>query len=200
MLGCVVILLITIVVQFHCVCTPFISYLQVTHIPRVRACPEFLALTDSFVHATIGFLSWAIVDPASIFQLKPQLFVVGLGSAFIDIDHFLAARSLRVAEVLKAPYRGVFHCSGLFILFTLCLVPVNLNYALILILVSLPHHLRDSTRRGLYLYFPYVHTKPLPKFLVQCLLVFIPWLIMLIRTKYVGNALTTKTGSSAFVV
>lgn len=143
-----------------------------------------LAIIDNFVHGVIGILSWTVVDPSSVLSGPSRdLILVGFGSLLIDIDHFFAARSLDLSRVLHAPYRGVLHCSGLLFLIALTCLPFKPNWSLLLFVTFIPHHLRDSTRRGLYLYFPYVHTRPLPKLLINSLLASFPWLIYVLRTK-----------------
>ena len=132
----------------------------------------------------MGLFSWLIVEPSSAFGLTPEFALVGLGASLIDIDHFIAARSLRISGAMQAPHRGIFHCSGLFLLLSLLLFPFDVNWACVLLISFGPHHLRDATRRGIYLYPPLIHTRPISKNLVRILIPCFSWLIWLVRIRY----------------
>ncbi len=146
-----------------------------------------------------------MVEPESAFGPTTELLLVGLGSSFIDVDHFIVARSFRIDGAMHAPHRGIFHCFGLLLAISLFLIPFDLNWASVLLISFVPHHLRDSTRRGLYLYPPLVHSAPISRNIVRFLLPCFPWVIWFFRTRFwtiskVGYNNSVSGASRAFVV
>lgn len=72
------------------------------------------ALMDNASHFTVAFLSWFIatyqVDSSSTtsFSFK-GIFFAGLMASIIDIDHFLAAGSMRLESAISLPKRPFLH-------------------------------------------------------------------------------------------
>lgn len=61
------------------------------------------ALVDLLTHGLIGFLSWAVVlYRTELYRnhlskpIMAEVFVCGTLASFIDVDHFIAARSYRL--------------------------------------------------------------------------------------------------------
>jgi len=137
---------------------------------------------DNIIHTVIGVLTWTVISDEP-WKISFELLGVAIISSAIDLDHFIAARTITINGALNAPHRGIFHCSGLLlsvsILLLLCKKP---QWALILFVSFIPHHLRDATRRGLYLCPPYIHSNPLPKSLVRLILPIFPWLVVLAKS------------------
>ena len=69
--------------------------------------PLLRALTDSLTHGLVGGVSWAAVTDVSLNgqQVAECFFCMGLAMA-VDLDHFIAAKSLhlKVGNVEKRPY------------------------------------------------------------------------------------------------
>ena len=62
----------------------------------------YKALIDTFTHGSIGILSWAVVVFSSNsfrinnFNSSFEVFICGCIATLIDVDHFIAARSLNL--------------------------------------------------------------------------------------------------------
>ena len=147
----------------------------------------FRAFLDSGTHFLVGALTWLVIDPRSLdsWDSSKRVLAVATLSSLIDIDHFIAARSFRLSNALTAPYRGIFHCSGLLltvnlILFSNC---CSTTTGLCFLAAWLPHHIRDATRRGFYLFPPQVHTAPLRYDIATILTVSFPWLVSLLKMR-----------------
>ena len=115
------------------------------------------AMLDNFIHGLVGCLSWAIV--AYPYLNVCELTAAWIFASILDIDHFISARSFRVAEAIALEKRPFLHNSltlfiiNLFFLAILTLFNSNKKYAWssLLFLSWFSHHLRDGTRRGLWL-------------------------------------------------
>jgi len=123
------------------------------------------AACDSATHASIGLLSWllAIFHTSVLAVVRAhwdELLVAFLFSAFIDLDHFIEARSLSLKAAISLPYRPFLHCSSIPVLILVASNLVALLYkqrfvlrAGLLIFSSIfSHHVRDAARRGLWFY------------------------------------------------
>ncbi|XP_038058128.1 transmembrane protein 267-like [Patiria miniata] len=145
------------------------------HILQLQAVVSNLycrAFMDSFTHGLVGVLSWAIVigaiPPTSCRQLGEILFC-GMLSSGLDVDHFVAARSIYLQDALVLPHRPVLHSTSLILLigFILLLTTrITASHKLrplpyMFLTASLSHHIRDGSRRGLWLW-PLGSTPPLP--------------------------------------
>merc|ERR1712181_163529 len=86
-------------------------------------------------------------------------------STVIDVDHFLAAGSLRIKDAVNLPSRPLLHCSSLLLLPLLLALllrhSLHLRPLLLLLTCVFSHHLRDSIRRGLW-FCPVGQTPSLP--------------------------------------
>ncbi|KAJ8706526.1 hypothetical protein PYW07_012604 [Mythimna separata] len=145
----------------------------------------FRAITDSLVHASLGFLS------SLIFFSHDQnlnLHISGLNvtfctivSSLIDVDHAFVARSIYLKDMINLKHRGIFHCTTFWLLITSIILLYSylekkLNLYLLsfmLILAYSSHHLRDGNRRGLWLY-PFGSSPPIDKNLYLFLLAVLP--------------------------
>ncbi|XP_068627242.1 transmembrane protein 267 [Battus philenor] len=145
----------------------------------------FRAISDSSTHAAIGLLSallfftyeTGLSDQARLYNV---MFCTAL-SSLIDIDHFIAAKSFKLKDLVHLKQRGILHCTTLWILLTaislfLSHLTKRLNiYTLtfMAVLAYMSHHVRDANRRGLWLY-PFGHTPPLSKYFYIFLLLVLP--------------------------
>jgi len=112
---------------------------------------------------------------------------VAMGAAFIDLDHFLAAKTWDPHKAIHAPHRGIFHCTGLLSIVTAALYPVRPHWSLLLLVAFIPHHVRDGVRRGIYLCPPDIHTPPIPKWVARIFLPVFPWVMHHCKSYFSGK-------------
>ncbi|CAG7817927.1 unnamed protein product [Allacma fusca] len=143
------------------------------------------ALLDNMTHVAIGVVSWIVVEPSSIKVQRPSrsLIAVAVLSSLIDIDHFIAARSIHLKNALRAPYRGIFHCSGAMLVVNVIMFCLNFHWGVVFLVSWVPHHLRDAVRRGIFLLPPQMSTDPLPNIVVTLLTMTLPWVVSLVQGK-----------------
>ncbi|KAK7497776.1 hypothetical protein BaRGS_00010910 [Batillaria attramentaria] len=125
------------------------------------------ALQDSITHGVVGMLSWAVVETPGLEACKWMSCVVcGILASAIDVDHFLAAKSLQLQDAVNLKHRPPFHSTSLVLMLTSTLwcvssllptLPLK-KPALLLLTAWLSHHLRDANRRGLW--FPPIGSSP----------------------------------------
>ncbi|CAL8113880.1 unnamed protein product [Orchesella dallaii] len=148
-------------------------------------CPRFRAVLDNVIHVHIGILTWSILDPDP-WSLNGDMLTVAVGASFIDLDHFIAAGSWSVDKAMHAKTRGPFHSTGLFFIIFLILHRFKPHLALLFLVAFLPHHMRDSQRRGIYIFPPpslHFETPPVPIFFVRLFLPVFPWILVLLRER-----------------
>lgn len=153
------------------------------------------ALADNATHGLVGALSALIIvlEFSDRLTLTEQKMLIGVGflvASGIDVDHFIAARSMRLKvykiyfqiffkgscinvyllkqDATNLSSRPFLHCSNIpfvILLVFLCCITFKsfrLNLWIIVILTAfVTHHIRDATRRGLWIQ-PYGHTPPIP--------------------------------------
>ena len=145
----------------------------------------FLCIFDSLSHALLAGAIWRevqlvpLLKPRHIFiSLKAELLLSCILSSALDIDHFIAARSLSLFDATHLTSRPFGH-SLLFIVISTSLICMLLRSATLTTLyfsAILSHQLRDSLRRGL-LVWPFtntISTPPLHFFLYLSIFVIIP--------------------------
>ncbi|XP_037519896.1 transmembrane protein 267 [Rhipicephalus sanguineus] len=131
--------------------------------------PWIRALADNATHGLIAFLCWLMVSgqPLRKASLLDSL-LSGLFGCAVDVDHFVAARSLKIENATNLKTRPFLHCSSV-VLVSLSVVALLgkllglsqvYKVALIAFVAVASHHLRDSIRRGLWLW-PFGSTSPL---------------------------------------
>lgn len=168
------------------------------------------AICDNVTHAAVGFFSALVLiletnhraaGTERIALLVMSVFV----SSFIDIDHFLVAKSMQLSviflqkftrnenKILMMPFllqravaidrRPFLHFTTIPLVLVILIVPLyqwlhssRLNLWLsVLTCAFLCHHTRDATRRGFTLW-PFGTTKPLPYPLYIALVMIMPFL------------------------
>ncbi|CAH1964038.1 unnamed protein product [Acanthoscelides obtectus] len=146
----------------------------------------FQAVFDNATHAIIGGLTWFIFclryKNSNTFQNLAEVAVCATISSVIDLDHFVAARSLRLEDATNLKHRPPLHCSTFPLLtcFILLLASYHLEMielkrsTLILFAAFFTHHVRDGTRRGLWIY-PYGSTPPIPYAVYVALICLAPY-------------------------
>ncbi|KAF2892997.1 hypothetical protein ILUMI_13173 [Ignelater luminosus] len=151
----------------------------------------YKAFFDNITHAIIGGLSWLIV--CLYFKNRyplHTLFEIALctiTASFIDLDHFIAARSFNLKDATNLQNRPLLHCSSLLLLLTLSVILIAyfvqirwlLRLGLIIFIAFTSHHTRDATRRGFWIY-PWGSTTPISYVLYIILTILIPYFVCLV--------------------
>ena len=169
--------------------------------------PYCRALCDNASHAIIALLAWHAADPTRFPSVRSDLHVywaerVGACAcgSLVDLDHFLAVRSFSLADATHPPggssRRPPFHALisimvlALAILSMLRLVLGNrwarqryLRVGSIICCSLFSHQLRDSTRRGFWLWPLSISTTPTSRACYRLLLAATPLATRAILTK-----------------
>ena len=132
---------------------------------------EIKAVCDSIVHGAVAFLSWLIVvldRQVPISDNLKEALICGLFASAIDLDHFIEARSFRINDAIKLTRRPFLHNSSLPIISWTSVILVTralkgplisselawkiTKYSTMIFIVAiLSHHVRDASRRGLWM-------------------------------------------------
>ncbi|KAH0946600.1 hypothetical protein HN011_010463 [Eciton burchellii] len=145
------------------------------------------AVFDNVTHATIGGLTWmliVILSRKSLMRNLDSIFSCFLLASFIDLDHFIAARSWHIHDATHLQKRPFLHCTTipivLWILFILLSIafhsPVLEHTSWLILAAFLSHHIRDGTRRGLW-FCPLGSTRPIPYYLYVSLCMSLPYVL-----------------------
>ncbi|XP_064645737.1 transmembrane protein 267-like [Lineus longissimus] len=133
---------------------------QLLMMPTVHESDWLRVLVDETTHGLVGVFAWAAVIDFEIcwshlFEIILSLFF----SCAIDVDHVLAAGTFNLKAALSLPHRPILHCTTLILLISVVLFAVsrasNSKHAkhlpLMFLVTTLSHHLRDGSRRGLWM-------------------------------------------------
>ena len=121
---------------------------------------------DVITHQILSILSLLIYSYAACVSIKSQTFQIAfskiemffsiLFTIFVDLDHFIAAKSLSLYKATHLVSRPWGHCL-LFVLMVyiiiLYLIPKDSHIHIIYLLATVTHLIRDASRRGLWLYY-----------------------------------------------
>lgn len=139
------------------------------YITDLSRLPWLRALADNATHGLVALLCWLMVSGRPLQKASVQdSLLSGLFGCAVDVDHFLAARSLNIENATSLKTRPFLHCSSV-VLASLSAVALLgkllglaqvYKVALIALVAVASHHLRDSIRRGLWLW-PFGSTSPL---------------------------------------
>ncbi|XP_071941187.1 transmembrane protein 267-like [Antedon mediterranea] len=144
-------------------------FAQSDFVRRNRVCA---ALLDTFTHFMIASWMWTIVLGGSITSKNVfQIVFAGLLASAMDIDHFIAARSIHLKDATFLQQRPLLHMTTLIPILAIvseiiiCISGLHrLHFFPYLFTLSwFSHHIRDGTRRGLWLW-PFGSTPPVPYF------------------------------------
>ena len=147
---------------FTCVFGDYLTFVLNHKISLIKA------LSDSLTHGAIGFLCWFHVENS----LKNSI-LCGLLAMFVDIDHFIEAKSFKLENALKLQHRPFLHNSTIPLVLTFLVILVNFCtnksvifqqvklYGSMVIVALFSHHLRDASRRGLW-FGPFISSLPVP--------------------------------------
>ena len=112
-------------------------------------------LLDNGSHCMIGLLSCLIfsIPNISVLNLLLSAFI----SSFIDIDHFISAKSFSLEDAVSLPRRPFMHNTLTLLLINLIILiyfilynPKLYDFAAIIFMAWFSHHLRDANRHGLW--------------------------------------------------
>ncbi|KAK3925774.1 Transmembrane protein 267 [Frankliniella fusca] len=171
------------------------------------------ALSDNATHAAIGFFTWfnmmahlGSMTP-SMAKVFMQSFLCALLSSAVDVDHFIAARSVHLKDATKLQNRPFLHCTSapllVFSLIYISAIYCNniklLTFAWILLAAFLSHHIRDAARRGFWFY-PLGSTPPLGTGLYLALTASFPILLSLVINLSDGTKLKMRHDRSISIV
>ncbi|XP_033624605.1 transmembrane protein 267-like [Asterias rubens] len=167
---------------------------HILQLPGVASSTYGRAVVDNFSHGMVGAMSWAmvvlVIPPCSLRQLA-EVILCGLLASLLDVDHFIAARSFELKEVLALPFRPPLHSTTLILLIAIfLLLGVRLasssqylqSLPYMFIVATFSHQLRDASRRGLW-FWPLGSTPPLPYWIYIVSVVSLPISIRLVMER-----------------
>ncbi len=120
------------------------------------------AFADNSRHGVVAALVWAIFLADCGALSSTACFEVTLAavlSSLVDVDHFIAAKSLRLEAALSLPYRPFLHCSTLPLVVLASTAVANRlfdfprleRFGLLTFVSMMSHHTTDGVRRGVWL-------------------------------------------------
>lgn len=129
-------------------------------------------ISDNSTHLFIAVISWMFIEELdfSVILFGSPL-LCGMMASFVDLDHFVAARSFTIHEATSLSFRPILHWTTLPVTFFVFLVILALavhsvklyKFAWFILTAFGTHHLRDGYRRGIWIHplpsippFPYV--------------------------------------------
>ncbi|XP_057341162.1 transmembrane protein 267 [Microplitis mediator] len=145
------------------------------------------AIIDNLTHGCVAGLSWAFIVlllNESIVKNIISILLCASMSSFIDVDHFIEAKSFHINDAIRLDHRPFFHCTTIpiviwstFLLGSKILSDNELNYYAWIVFTSfLSHHIRDGTRRGLW-FFPFGSTRKIPYYLYIVMTMLLPFFV-----------------------
>ncbi|XP_024885353.1 transmembrane protein 267 [Temnothorax curvispinosus] len=145
------------------------------------------AAFDNATHATVGGLTWTLIvvlSRKSVARNLNSVFSCFLLASFIDLDHFIAARSWHIHDATHLQKRPFLHCTTVpIVLWTLFISfsnafhsPLLEHTSWVILAAFLSHHIRDGTRRGLW-FCPFGSTRPIPYYLYVSLCMSLPYIL-----------------------
>ncbi|XP_049293772.1 transmembrane protein 267 [Anopheles funestus] len=163
------------------------------------------ACIDNATHAFIGCVVAEITLHSLKYQVSHQeycllLFVALIVSSFIDLDHFIEARSFSLQDATHLDRRPFLHnsaiCLATFLLLILAkrFADIKLTLFIAMVFIALStHHLRDATRRGIWIKSPFQdsNTPALPYAVFLGLVNIIPHVVHHVLT----NTFSSKTNA-----
>lgn len=145
------------------------------------------AILDNLTHAIVGGLVWILILILSKKSLTQNFYSIQFSfalSSFIDVDHFLTARSWKLSDIISLNKRPFLHCTTIPILLWVILIlssiilnsPLLNESAWIISASFLSHHIRDGTRRGLW-FCPFGSTQPIPYYIYISITMALPYIL-----------------------
>lgn len=153
------------------------------------------AIVDNFSHAAIGFLTWlGVLCAEPSFKIKSHILeflLCAIVSSIIDLDHFIEAKSFSLKDAVSISNRPFMHCTSTTlsaIIVILCFAyKLNIfwlyQFGWILIAAVVSHHVRDSSRRGFWLW-PFGSTPPTQYGLYIIIQMLLPYAISFLMNQF----------------
>lgn len=138
--------------------------------PHVQESLYVRAFVDNATHFFLGVLSWLILTcfaHVTLWKSVCESFLCGVLSSIIDVDHFLAAYSFKLQDAINLQHRPFLHNTTLVVMLSISCILISdilekelwKVYSWMFLVAGIAHHLRDSLRRGLWLW-PFGSTRP----------------------------------------
>ncbi|XP_031631048.1 transmembrane protein 267 [Contarinia nasturtii] len=148
------------------------------------------AICDNATHTMVGLLGALIMILEKNHHRLPEIERISLivmtmfASSFIDVDHFLVAKSFKLSRAVAIDRRPFLHYATIPLILLILMIPLynyfnspRLNVWLVMIVCAfLTHHTRDATRRG-FTFWPFGTTKPLPYIAYIVCIMIIPFIL-----------------------
>ena len=139
----------------------------------------------------IGLLTWLIYSYPKV-NLN-ELFVCGLISSIIDIDHFISAGSISLHAAINLSSRPFLHNSLTLLILNFVLFCYflwfdveKIKWSLIFFIAWFTHHVRDANRHGLWFGSLYT-TRPIVKEWYWAIILMMPLLFKLLDNYSIIN-------------
>ena len=121
---------------------------------------------DVITHQILSILALILYSCSASYSIKSQIFQISFNkievffsiifTIFVDLDHFIAAKSSSLYNATHLISRPWGHCL-LFVLIVCMIIsyviPKDSQIHIIYLLATVTHLIRDSSRRGLWLYY-----------------------------------------------
>ncbi|XP_070545963.1 transmembrane protein 267-like [Ptychodera flava] len=174
-----------------CFCCAGDTAMQLPWISRNMA---LRAIADNGIHAVIGLWCWSLVSGLQTIDDVLQTILCGVLSSAVDLDHFIAAKSFSLKDALSLKSRPPFHATTLipviacFLKLSIYLHPMPRlqNLPWIFSVAWFSHHIRDGTRRGLWMW-PFGSTPPIPYWLYPMVTMVLPLVTVVILQSMDGK-------------
>ena len=121
---------------------------------------------DVITHQILSILSLFLYSCAACYSIKSQIFQINFNkieimfmfvfTIFVDLDHFIAAKSLSLYSATHLVSRPWGHCVFFVLIVYIIIsyvIPKDSQIHIIYLLATVTHLLRDASRRGLWLYY-----------------------------------------------
>ncbi|EEB13699.1 conserved hypothetical protein [Pediculus humanus corporis] len=166
------------------------------------------AICDNSTHGLIGAFTWIgmFISKTSNPSIGfiAEILLCGMFSSLMDLDHFVAAKSFYLRDAVNLKNRPFLHCTTLILIIVLSLLLISIyqqiswlyKFGWILSAAFFSHHIRDSKRRGFWLW-PFGSTPSTPIGIYIILQMLLPHIFSLFYTKM---NFSNKFSSSYFIV
>lgn len=130
--------------------------------------PLLRAVWDNATHGLVAVICWMLTcGKFSCVTAWKESLLCGVIACAVDVDHFIAAGSVKIKDVTNLKNRPFLHCTSV-VLFVVVLLTAMAKLrgqaqlyrlGVIAFAAVFSHHLRDALRRGLWMW-PYGSTPP----------------------------------------
>jgi len=141
------------------------------------------AILDNFTHGIISCISWYIVSEIRTPRDVIDAISSGIIACSLDVDHFVAAKSLKLQDALHLQNRPFLHSTTVVFIVVPMLevflaqnIPYLQSLPYLFAVAIISHHLRDGHRRGLW-FWPIGSTPAIPYWLYVVYIVALPYFV-----------------------